>query len=192
MVFEKFINFERFFPWFSLILGILGIVILIVSEQHAHVPTFIVACVAMWFSFFAYKFSKERFRLELFDRRWEIYLDTLKFCSMVIQFGVIPRHSNDKDKNQEVIEGLIAAEGAFRGIGYHKSKSLLGEDINEYFERLNKAYSWLWVHNDINYNRYSPEDFERESEYLEQIFEVAQNLPDLFKPYVYFGDYKND
>lgn len=144
----------------------------------------------MWFSFFSYKFSKEKFRLDLLDRRWEVYQETLKFCSMVMKFGDIPTHSDDEDRNKEAISGLISAHEAFRGMGYHKSKALFGDDISDCFDKLNEAYAWFVTYNDIPYSEYSAEDFERKRQHISLIVDISTDLPDLFKPYVYFGDYK--
>lgn len=46
------------------------------------------------FAYFAYRFSKEKFRLDLFDKRFAVYEATLEFCSRVASHGSlqIARH----------------------------------------------------------------------------------------------------
>lgn len=137
---------------------------------------------AVFISILAYRHSKENFRLNLLEKRWEVYEKVLKFCSGVLRFGGIPAaRDSSKERQEEIIKILQDAEGAFRGIGYHKIKALFGPDIHQKMAELNKAYSFLLS---------GSKDIEREHKYLIFISEIANELPDLFKPYVYFGDFK--
>ena len=151
------------------------------------ISTIFISCVALFFSYCAYRFSRERFRLELLDKRWEVYEQVLKFCSVVMTHGGLPGHGNeDKNewRNESVLSGLKAAHESFRGIGYHKARSLFGEDIHDEFDRLNKTFAWL-------VSKPRPNDWvEIEHKHIKYVIETATNLPKLFKPYVYFGDFK--
>lgn len=141
--------------------------------------------VAVAFSYYAYRFSKERFRLDLLDRRWEIYQQVLKFCSVVATHGGLPKRSEDASINKSVISGLEAAHESFRGIGFHKTKSLFGPEIHQKFEELNKMYAWFVA-------RPRPDGWvDTEYQHLGEVLKTIEELPTIFKPYVYFGDYKD-
>jgi hypothetical protein len=133
------------------------------------------------FAYLAYGFSKEKFRLDLFDKRFAIYEETLKFCSQVMAEG------SAKEK------AIMAAEGSFRGIGYHKAQALFGEDIHELFSRLNKSYAWLSAFAQAPSGSMTPDVWARaHTEQLNFIWDTANKLPELFRSYMYFGDYKRD
>jgi hypothetical protein len=96
------------------------------------------------FAYFAYRFSAEKFRLDLLDRRWSIYENILEFCSRVIQHG--PLRLDDASREQ-TLKTIGAAEQSFRGTGWHKSNALFGPDVIAKLEELNASFSWLSVRN---------------------------------------------
>ncbi len=154
-------------------------------EGLAITVTIIFSFFTVLFSLLAYKHSKDRFRLDLLEKRWVVYQETLEFCSVVMKHGGIPEHGKDEGRNEEIVNALINAENSFRGIGYHKTRSLFGSDIHERFDELNKAYAWFVT-------RPKTEGWAlKEHDYLMDVYNIIQELPDLFRPYVYFGDYKN-
>jgi hypothetical protein len=167
-----------------LFVAILATVLL--RESHPEqIPTVFISLIAVWFSYCAYKFSKEKFRLDLMDKRWEIYEQVLKFCSVVIKHGGLPEYSADEDTNKSVVSALKAAHESFRGVGLHKAKALFGPEIHEKFKKLDEMYSWFIA---------KPRDegwAQKESQHLEETWNLLNELPELFKPYMYFGDYKN-
>jgi hypothetical protein len=158
--------------------------LLICLNHPEQIPATIISSIALGFSFYAYIFSRERFRLELLNKRWEIYEQVLKFCSVVAIHGGLPKHSDDESINKSVISGLEAAHESFRGIGIHKAKSLFGPEIHKKLEELNAHYAWFvarprgdgWA--------------EKENNHLLAILNTIEELPNIFRPYVYFGDYK--
>ncbi len=164
----------------SLMIG--GVVFLYCVDELGAIPTFIIASIALFFSHYAFLFSKEKFRLELLEKRWEIYEETLKFCSTVTTYGGLPKHSNDEDRNKQIISALQSAQQSFRGIGLHKARSLFDKDIIEKLNEINKHYAHFVSYQD---------EFDKErTNRLISVYKLIEDLPDLFKPYVYFGDYK--
>ena len=182
---EKTIFYVFLIVFISLCLGYL-----VFFNKPEEIPTVVFGSVAALFSFYAYFFSKENFRLELMEKRWDIYEKTLEFCSVVVTHGGLPPNSDNEVRNQSIINGLIAANNSFRGIGYHKARSLFGDDIHELFGKLNKSYAWLISNQNLTPRR-AAELAEQRNEHLTFIWDTVNKLPDLFKPYVYFGDYKN-
>jgi hypothetical protein len=180
------VNYKKWPPVLFLILvfDILAIVLLH-ENNSSQIPAILISSVALGFSYYAYRFSKEKFRLDLLDRRWEIYEQALTFCSVVVTHAGLPKHGKDERINKSIVLGLEAAHDSFRGIGLHKTTSLFGSEVHEKFNQLNKMYAWLvaqprnegWV--------------EEEYQNLSYILKTIEELPTLFKPYVYFGDYKD-
>ena len=74
---------------------VLSILLLEVKKLELLPATFFSATTAA-FSYLAYKFSKEKFRLDLFDKRWVVYENTLEFCSRVTQQGSLRRTDNNQ------------------------------------------------------------------------------------------------
>lgn len=154
-------------------------------DQLQYVPSTLLSTLAALFGYYAFQFSHEKFRLDLLDKRWQVYEQVLKFCSAVMKEGGIPKHSKNEAMNATALEALQAAHESFRGIGYHKYKSLFGPEVYEEFEKLNKAFTWFVT-------RHKEGDWvQTEYDHLEYVTELLAQLPDKFKPYVYFGDYKN-
>jgi len=176
-----------------LILGLVVVIstkIIIVDQKSELLPTLWISAIAAGLSFNSYVYAKEKFRLDLLDKRWEIYEETLEFCSAVMRHGTLRVTEENEEK---IFAAIKAAENSFRGIGYHKTKSLFGEDINQRFEELNKSYSWLSSFTDYPIN---PDEHQKWVEdkhnHIMFVYKTGQELPEIFKPYVYFGDYRRE
>ena len=179
--------------WFYISLGLLVLTIsglLFYAGKPEIIATLWISAIALALSYNAYVFTKEKFRLDLLERRFEIYQDLLKFCSLFATHATL--RSNDSNK-EDVSEAHKAAHRSFRGIGHHKSKILFGGDIHALMDKLNVSYSFL------NAQAERPDDPNEHQTWLQKtyehtgfIVELIGKLPDIFKPYVYFGDYKGD
>ena len=142
------------------------------------------------FSYFAYRFSEERFRLDLFDRRFAIYEATLEFCSRVVQEGTL--RAAAPEQREAVEQAIKAAERSFRGTGWHKAQALFGEDIALLFSKLNSSFAWLSTHGN-GPGRMPQDEWGREyTKHTDFIWDTVNRLPELFKSYIYFGEYKRD
>ena len=132
--------------WFDSLLLLVFMVtfqILATADKLEFLPTTFFSAATAYFSNRAYNFAKEKFRLDLFEKRWEVYENTLKFCSKVMQEGTLRANENN---NEQILQALLAAQESFRGIGWHKSRALFGQDIQELFSGLNASYAWLLAH----------------------------------------------
>jgi len=188
-------NIEWFYFLGSLFYGASVCLLYRIDELRAF-PTFSIAFAALYFSYLAYKYSREKFRLDLFEQRYEIYTHIVTFCSSVTSNGVLYfKEGEDKRISESKVKGWKSAEESFRGLGYHKQKMLFGEDIQEVMESLNSCFAQLTTE---GYKYEDSHDFPDEykdwqKEKYRQM-RVASNtlskLPDYFKPYLYFGDYK--
>ncbi len=159
-------------------LSIIAALALFKGDHSESIPVAIVGLTTAGLGFLAYDFSKAKFRLDLFEKRWLIYEELVQFLSLQQQTG---SHTN---------EALAAAQGCFRGKGYHKSKALFGDDIIALFERLNSTYSWLAAYQNGK-GGLSQEEWARlHYEHSNFLDETVRRLPEYFKGYIYFGDYK--
>ena len=185
---DNFSHSERTsFVIFVLMLGLVAI-ILFFSASLNMFPTYAGFFTTAVFAFLAYRFTKEKFRLELFEKRWTIYEKVLEFCSRVVQVGGIRNTPNDSDAFRAT---LTAAEGSFRSIGFHKSKALFGEDISELFEKLNDSYSWLTAFSERPVDPDQSANWPRQMhDHTMFIWNTVNLLPEKFRPYIYFGDYR--
>ena len=175
------------FILFAFLLFLIAIV-LFCSSSLDRFPTYAGAFTTAIFAFLAYRFTKEKFRLELFEKRWSVYEKVLEFCSRVVQVGGI---RNTPDDSESFRATLAAADESFRSIGFHKTKALFGDDIHQLFEKLNQSYAWLTSFSE------RPSDPEASANWPKQmhdhtmfIWNTVNELPEKFKPYIYFGDYK--
>jgi hypothetical protein len=151
-------------------------------------PATLFSVIAVFFSYHAYVFSKEKFRLDLFDRRVEIYKEMVDFCSIVCTYASLTANDGNKE---DIKKAHQAAAASFRGIGYHKTNALFGEDIYELCKKLNQSYAYL-----VSFNESPPKLQERAKwaqdrmQHIEFISATLTHMPKLFRSYIYFGDYK--
>ena len=148
------------------------------TEQVRLFVKFIFGAVASYVAYLAYRYNQERMRLELFDKGWSVYESALTYMSITLQCGSLKNGEKinfDKQEKERVKEAIDAAHEAFRGTGYHKYQSLFGPDVADFMEELNFIYAKVNV-----------EDRNSLS-ILEMKF---KELPIVFYPYLYFGDYK--
>ena len=167
------------------------ITLLILVNKSENIPIVILTGLTGLFSALAYFFSRQRFRLDLLDKRWSVYQAALKFCSIVSTYGGIPSPQKFPKDHKNLMEAVYTS---FRGTGYHKTMSLFGEDIQGYFTRLNKVFGYLVTNREYS-NDKDDEKAERKakeiSENLNFVLQTVVKLPEIFRPYVYFGNYKN-
>lgn len=135
---------------------------------------------ALILSYWAITFARDKLRLDLFQRRFEIYLNTLKYCNHIRRYA---RHWREQSKEAEDLAALQAAYDSFRGIGRHETIALFGEDIKNVFDRLNENFVFIEAHQNDE-SRSSKEYWG----HVVEVVELSEKLPDLFKPYIYFGD----
>jgi hypothetical protein len=69
---------------------------------------------------------------------------------------------------------------------------LFGEDIRDLFAKLNKSYAWLSAYGDGPAGMTRQQWAQRNYDHMMFIGDTAGKLPELFRAYMYFGDYKRD
>ena len=166
------------------VIALISSKIIIVDGKSELLPTLWISVIAAGLSFNSYVYAKEKFRLDLLDKRWVIYEKTLEFCSVVIRHATLVPNERNQDS---IFQGMQAAEACFRGIGYHKTLALFDADINDVFKKLNESYAWLSSGHTFQSD---PNFAANKNRHVMFVWDTANKLPDLFKPYVYFGDYK--
>lgn len=167
--------------------SLLFAVVFILIEKYEHIPTVVFGAVTVYFSFWAYRFSHDKFRLDLFEKRWAIYEQTLKFCSIVTRHGGLESLA---DKQDEFESAVTAAQNSFQGIGFQKAQVLFGDDIKEVLIKLIDHFLWFLSNPrpDFDNDQNSTHEKWTKVQFIEQ---TAYELPKLFRKYIYFGDYKS-
>jgi hypothetical protein len=156
------------------------------STKYEYVPATIFAGFTAFFSYFTYRFSKEKFRLDLFERRFEIYEKILEFCSIIATYGNAPIGEHNKE---EIIRFRKAADASFRSIGFHKTRALFGKDIYDLCQKLNQSYAFFLTFSDSSF--LGPQAYANEwLKNMTFITNTIDNLPLIFEAYISFGDYK--
>jgi hypothetical protein len=124
----------------------------------------------------AFYHAREKFRLDLFEKRWEIYVGTQKVLSSL-------KSELNQKTEQEVIEKIWEnAEQAFRHIGWHKANLLFDKDITSLLEEINKIFSEMTTLYKVPDQRY----FDNHT----KILRIVEDLPKTFSSTMYFGNYK--
>jgi len=150
------------------------------------VVTIVISSLALFISWLVYQHSRNTFSFQLLEGRYKVYKEILNFCSH------FSRHLDFNKENYEHIQS--AAIKSFRGEGYYFMTSLFGEDIQSTLEKLNKVYAFF--HTDMNVrssgenDSFKQQNEEKWKEYTNFIVDLHENLPEIFKSYIYFGDYK--
>jgi hypothetical protein len=180
------IAFQKYFFPITLVLAVLLTIWLIRIGKPEVLPQLWISLIAAILGYWAWVFTGEKLRLDLFDRRFEIYSKTLDYCSVVARYGALELREENKE---DITKGLNAAYESFRGIGYHKAQALFGSDIATVFKELNNSYAYISAYGGLrpDGNGY---DASKYWDHIKQTVEVSNKLPVLFKPYLYFGDHK--
>ncbi|NDE90300.1 MAG: hypothetical protein EB059_04060 [Alphaproteobacteria bacterium] len=173
---------------FYSIVVMVSILFLFHLKKAELIPTFFMSGTAAILSYSAYRYTKEKFRLDLLDKRVEIYNKALEFCSLIVTMGGLIQIESNKEL---LVAAENAAHGSFRGLGYHKTHSLFGQDIVDLFKKLSEAYAYLNTHGQGLQNQ-TQEQINKHFEHVAYISDLVGQLPIIFKPYIFFGSYKND
>ena len=171
------------------IIGIFAVsfVISIIGGTSTLVSSVSLPLITAIFAFLAYKYNKEKFRLELFDKRWEVYENISILCLTIQKYKRIrPMHGSTKTTYNDLRKAYDSIKKLSNEEGYHLRSLLFSNDIEDAFTKIDMAYKFLWNHYENN------TDEGGEWDHYKNIVDIEKNLPELFKPYLYFGDYRND
>jgi hypothetical protein len=173
-----------FAKYYFLVLCVLFTFVAVVSAYnkyftHAMSVSIPFAATSM-FALFAYKYTKEKLRLDLFDRRFEALRAIHEFISLALEISV-PKEPSDFVKLAE------KAAQACRGINLHKLYLLFGSDMKYIFDDLNAAYSCLasFPKENVGSKRW-----DKWASHMDNLEQINKNLYVDFSAYVDFGEYK--
>jgi hypothetical protein len=173
----------------GIVLGVIAAVIAYLAFRVIgngdFLPTYIISCVALVFSHQALRFSFEKFRLDLFERRLDVYESIVKLCSLVVD----GRLEDDDPEKLKLVEK--EASGCIYGLGFHRSRLLFGKDIRLKINELHATYVTLQMQ--IRMRKTSSDLHNPKAEWDAFNFFLHTNdqLPTLFRSYIYFGDYRH-
>jgi hypothetical protein len=124
------------------------------------------------------RISEDKLRIELFDRRFDIYLQLSKYINHISTHG-----NMDYEAHDQLIAGLTSA------------KFLFGKDMNEYFEKLRiegiklKSISEVFQH--LSPGEQRSKLVNERSEIFRMFMEQYEEAPRRFEPYIGFGKLKS-
>ncbi len=84
--FLKVPNHRFFFP-LAFVVTLLSTIALFQFGKGELTPQLWISAVAVVLSYWACSFTADKLRLDLFDKRFEIYTKTLEFCGIVAEHG---------------------------------------------------------------------------------------------------------
>ncbi len=170
----------------TLALALVSTGLLVYWNKMELLPQAWVSVLTAVVGYLAFFYTREKLRLDLFDKRFAIYEKTLDYCSyMLAHASLEPTEAN----RAELQQALAAAGESFRGIGYHKSRALFGEDIAEIFRELNESFSFIVAFGPERAQaRLNAQQIEEYWRHVRRTVDLSQKLPEVFKPYMYFGD----
>lgn len=176
---------ETFFG-VAIVLVVVATGLFIYVDKPELIPQLWTSIIAVFLSYWACAYSAEKLRLDLLDRRFEIYSKTLDYCSVVMSYASLER---TKDNAEQIEKAMAAAHESFRGIGYHKTQALFGPDIVELFSRLNNSFAYISTYGKHE-SRGKDFDAQKYWHHVNETVEIANRLPGYFKKYMYFGDHQ--
>lgn len=140
-------------------------------------PTFYVSIVSLVIVYRSGLDSRNKLRLELYQARYKIYEGLIKYASATL----VTATSNE--------DAVKAAHESFRGLPYHTTQFLFGEDIKQYFDEINSAFSYMVSHKEAPHDINQHQKWVKETyENLNKISNIVNEAPKLFYKYLYFGD----
>lgn len=173
---------QRHVAQLALFLGTLGSMWLLLQYgKEEIIPATIFASLAAWFSFQALSYTREKFRLDLFEKRLEYYYDIAGYCSLVVERAPASALTE-------------AAHRAIRDRGGHKARLLFGKEIQELARNLDLGFSAMlkshWAHELTREE--AEETLKTANDHRDQSLQILGDLHKQFRKYIYFGDYKSD
>ena len=171
-----------------LVFVVVGTVLLIHYDKPELVPQFWVSVIVLYVSYWGLVFTHEKLRLDLFEKRFIIYDHVLDYCSILSELGTL-EESPETERAAEIEKAIKAAHESFRGGGFHRAKALFGSDIERLFNEMNESFAII-VSEGHKRSRGQTYNAERYWKHVKLTVDQARQLPDHFRSYVYFGDYK--
>ena len=170
----------------------IGTIFLSIIDKIENLPTFFVSVVALGFTHLSYYNSREKFRLDLFDKRYEIYRNSVEFCKYIIRYGGLPDAEKQKDARRD-FESIV--NQSFQRDGDHLATFLFGDDIADLYNKFNKIYAFFSTYS-INVIREISDPEERNRiqllkfEHLKYLNDIVTKMPDIFSKYMNFSKFK--
>ena len=164
----------------------------IISNILMTIPHLLLLIGTLWFAWLAHKHTQDKFRLDLFEKRWEVYENILNFTSAVMSAGGFPnKHTwqSEESYKNKVRDFMDGANGSVRGKGFHLYKHLFGPELQKDFDKLNSAYAFFVTYNEPG-TITTTDVMKEKNELLKFVVKYPNEMPEKFKKYIYFGDIK--
>lgn len=149
------------------------------------IVTIIFGAVAAWFSWLAYCHSKEKFRLELLDKRWPIYEQLTNVHNKLKIAGLY--HDAQPSDRTDIAALLRAAYNELERINLCQLEALFGEDVRYTLDNILNRMEKICVYTGEKDVDTCISDQKDE---IKSLLEQLESLPSVFKLYMDFSSYK--
>lgn len=99
-------------------------------EVAKGIPAGIVALIAAGIAYRQYQVAKAKLNLDLFERRYEVFLAVWEFTSVVVQKGAPSLRSDERNKLTNLMPQI---------------QFLFGKDLADYVYEIQSKHASLWV-----------------------------------------------
>ena len=183
---------ESFFiKYYFLVLCVASVIVACVSWHEKffiHAMSIIIPLAGTsMFSLFAYKYTREKLRLDLFDKRLEAISSISAFISTAVNH--INVSLGVRGTSFKTNDFYNTSASAFGGVNLHKLFLLFGHDLHDVFHFLWSVRGSLVLEGLIDGNCRA-ENRDKWERHRTKLYEIHNNLYKTFASYVYFGDYK--
>lgn len=132
-----------------------------------------------FFAFLAYRYTREKFRLDLYERRYAFYIELWKACCQLEHVGLRPDH-HDVEAKVKWSEAFATIYPAIAHESHHKAALLFGPDVQTFVHEVFNDAVQLELNG--SYEMDAIKDLKL------RIQRRTHLLPETFAPYLYFGD----
>ena len=158
--------------------------------------SFWTASGTLFFAYFAYLHTKEKFRLELLGEREKIYEAVHEFTRRLRALSLV--HDNVMDRSfadmlDHAKKLIDTCSDLKKNINDVKLKRLYGTEVADYYGRLDNLF--YQIHSDMTLIEMGLDDDDKSVQAnliqnMKDIVTLTKQLDEIFSPYLYFGHYK--
>jgi hypothetical protein len=168
--------------------------VLIAHEKWEYLGSLFFTSATATFAYQALIYTKEKFRLELFEKRMAIFEPVKNFCDAIHDAVDIKVRRSDMlselvliTSESGVLEfpasGVVEVMFLYEQIDEFKLAALFDSEVSGMGHAVYDAISNL---------EHTVKDADHEVDLIKYLKTCAWKWPTLFMPYIYFGDYKRD
>ena len=141
------------------------------------VLTIVIAGAVAWIGYQQHELAKEKFKLDMFEKRFAVYQGAQRFLTHILQEAKmeLDKHSEFRRDTQDAM-------------------FLFGQDIPEYLKQLDEQALAMWAitqeYSDMPEGKERSELCKRKAEMLKNLIAELPKLKEVFAPYLRFSQWR--